>query len=90
MEQERTHMAGRGLHSSTFQLNSSAFCRTGVHPGIVQGLFYEVSGGIKEHQGVFTVYFVSETAQVELRSGRLYAPNGRQDARGNTWDVTPR
>jgi hypothetical protein len=31
----------------------------------------EVSGGIKEYQGVFRVYFVSETAQVELRSGRV-------------------
>ena len=34
----------------------------------------EVSGGIKEYQGVFRVYFVSETAQVELRSGRVQAP----------------
>ena len=33
-----------------------------------------MSGGIKEYQGVFTVYFVSETAQVELRSGRVEAP----------------
>jgi hypothetical protein len=32
---------------------------------------YEVSGGIKEYQGVFRVYFVSETAQVELKSGRV-------------------
>jgi hypothetical protein len=31
----------------------------------------EVSGGIEKHQGVFRVYFVSETAQVELRSGRV-------------------
>jgi hypothetical protein len=30
----------------------------------------EVSGGIQEYQGVFRVYFVSETAQVKLRSGR--------------------
>jgi hypothetical protein len=29
-----------------------------------------VSGFIKEYQGVFRLYFVSETAQVELRSGR--------------------
>ena len=27
--------------------------------------------GIKEYQGVFRVYFVSETAQVELKSGRV-------------------
>ena len=31
----------------------------------------EVIGGIKEYQGVFRVYFVSETAQVELNSGRV-------------------
>jgi len=29
-----------------------------------------VSGGVKEYQGVFRVYFVSETAQVELTSGQ--------------------
>ena len=28
-------------------------------------------GGVKEHYGVFRVYFVSETAQVELKSGRV-------------------
>jgi hypothetical protein len=32
---------------------------------------YEVSGGIKENQGVFRVHYVSEMAQVELRSGRV-------------------
>jgi hypothetical protein len=31
----------------------------------------EVSGGIKEYQMVFRVYFESETAEVELRSGRV-------------------
>jgi len=31
----------------------------------------EVSGGVTGYQGVFRVYFVSETAQVELRSGRV-------------------
>ena len=30
-----------------------------------------MSEGIKEYQGVFRVFFVSETAQVELRSGRV-------------------
>ena len=35
------------------------------------GGFQELSGGVKEYQGVFRVYFVSETAQVELRSGRV-------------------
>jgi len=33
-----------------------------------------VSGGIKEYQGVFKVDSVSETAQVELRSGGVEAP----------------
>jgi hypothetical protein len=31
----------------------------------------EVSGGVKKYQGVFRVSLVSETAQVELRSGRV-------------------
>ena len=35
------------------------------------GGVYEVARGIKEYQGVFRVYDVSETAQVELRSGRV-------------------
>ena len=35
------------------------------------GGVWEVSGGIKEYQGVFWVYFVSETAQIKLRSGRV-------------------
>jgi hypothetical protein len=30
-----------------------------------------MSWGIKEYQGVFRVYFVSETAQVALRGGRV-------------------
>ena len=30
-----------------------------------------MSGGIKEYQEVFRVYFVSETAQVELNSERV-------------------
>jgi len=36
-----------------------------------------VSGGIKEYQGWYRVYVVSETAQVELRSGRVSAPASR-------------
>jgi hypothetical protein len=35
------------------------------------GVVWEVSGGIKECQGVLRVYFVSETAQVELKSERV-------------------
>ena len=44
------------------------------------GCVWEVSGGSKEYQGVFRVYFVSETAQVELRSGRVSAPAHRRTA----------
>ena len=58
---------GRGLHSSTFRLNLGAFYGTGVHFGGV----LEVSWGINEYQGAFRVHFVSETAQIELRSGRV-------------------
>jgi len=52
----------------TFQLNVSAF------PGIVgafrgyMGSVYEVTGGVR---GCFGCVYVSETAQVELRSGRV-------------------
>ena len=62
---------GRGLHSFTCRLSSSVLCRIGVHVGVVQGCVYEVSWGIKEYHGVFRVYFVSETAQFELRSGQV-------------------
>jgi len=54
---------GWGLHSSTFQLNVSAFGEIGgVFRGYLQG-DYGVSGGIR--------CFVLETAQVELRSGSV-------------------
>jgi len=35
------------------------------------GGVWEGSGDIKEYQGVFRVYLVTETAQVELESGRV-------------------
>ena len=35
---------GRGLHSSTFQLNLSACCVTGVHLGGVDGVFRRCQG----------------------------------------------
>jgi hypothetical protein len=63
--------AGRVLHSSTFWLNLSAFCGIG---GVCRGCLgdvYEVLRGLRGDQGVFRVYFVSETAQVELKSGRV-------------------
>ena len=45
----------------------------GALGGCLRGV-QEVPGVIKEYQGVFRVYFVSETAQVEVRSGRVQAP----------------
>jgi hypothetical protein len=57
--------AGKGLHSSTFWLNLSAFCGIqgafGGHLGVVQ----QVSGDI------LRAHFASKTAQVELKSGRV-------------------
>jgi hypothetical protein len=38
------------------------------------GLFTGCLGGIRGYQGVSRVIFVSETAQVELKSGRVQAP----------------
>jgi len=94
----------RGLHSSTFRLNVSAFCGIGVLLGVVQGAFRGCSEGV---QGVFKgcsgdvqgvsrgcsgsvqgcsggvqgvswgikrcleCISVLETAQVELKSGRM-------------------
>ena len=57
-----------GLHSSTFRLNVSAFRGIGVAYRGCSGNIEEVFGGIR---GVSRVYFVSETAQVELNSGRV-------------------
>jgi len=58
----------RGLHSSTLWLNVSAFCRIG-------GAFRSCLGGVQEVlqgiRGCSGVYFVSGTAQVELKSGRV-------------------
>ncbi len=42
----------------------------GAFRGCLEGV-WQVSGGFKEHEGMSMVYFVSETAQVELRSGRM-------------------
>ena len=39
--------------------------------GCIQGLFRGCLGCVKGHYVVFRVYFVSETAQVELKSGRV-------------------
>jgi len=60
--------SGRGLHSSTFQLNVSALCGIGVAfrgcPGGVEG----VSGAVRWYLGCV---ISSETAQVVLKSGRV-------------------
>jgi len=42
----------------------------GAFRGCLEGV-WQVSGGFKEHEGMSMVYFVSETAQVELRTGRV-------------------
>jgi len=39
--------------------------------GCLQGLFRGRLGGIRGFGGLFMVYLVSETAQVELKSGRV-------------------
>ena len=39
--------------------------------GCMQGLFRGCLEGVKGHYGAFRVYLVSETAQVELKSGRV-------------------
>jgi len=41
------------------------------HRGCIQGLCRGCLGGVRGYQGVSGVYFVSETAQVELKSGRV-------------------
>jgi hypothetical protein len=57
-------VAGRGLHSSTVQLNLSALYGIG---GARRGLRSPCCGGVRRCVGCF---LVSETAQVEVRSGR--------------------
>jgi hypothetical protein len=76
----------RGLHSSTFRLNVSAFC--GIR-GCIYELFFGCLAGGRGHQGVFRVYFVSETAQVEMKSGRVYAPAANPAAAANLTSPIP-
>jgi len=40
-------------------------------------LFRGRLGGVREYYGVFTPCFVSETAQVDMKSGRVKAPASR-------------
>ena len=44
---------GRGLHSSTFRLNLSAFCGIGVRLGVVQGMLRRCNGVLGGLSGVF-------------------------------------
>jgi len=39
--------------------------------GFIQGLSRGCLAGVRVYEGVFRVLFVSETAQVELKSGRV-------------------
>jgi hypothetical protein len=59
---------GRGLHSFTFQLSVSALFGRWNATG---SCFRRVFGGVSGVLGDVRVYFVSETAQVELKSGRV-------------------
>jgi hypothetical protein len=58
----------RGLHSSTFQLNVSTFCGIKVAFGGCSGGVRVVLGGNRGWPGSV---FVSEAAQVKLKSGRV-------------------
>jgi len=64
-------MGGRGLHSSTFRLNVSAFCGIGGALrdclGVVLRVCSRYRGLLRGVEGVF----VSGMALVELKSGRV-------------------
>ena len=64
-----SQVQGLSLVHSSAQLKR-ILCDKGAFRGYSWGV-QEVSGGIKEYQGVIRVYFVSETAQVELKWGRV-------------------
>jgi len=53
----------------------SAHCKRCVwHRGCIKGLLRRCFRGFGRYQGVSMVYFVSDPAQVELKSGRVEAP----------------
>ena len=58
----------RGLHSSVSQLNLSASYGIG---GARRGCVARVQGVFGGAYGVLGTFFVSESAQVELKSGRM-------------------
>ena len=65
-------MTGRGLHSLTSQLNLSAIYETGGARRNCVAHVKGVLGGIfRVHVGCVGLFCVSDTAQVELRSGRV-------------------
>jgi len=70
LRQEQTHDQGL-IHSSTFRLNLSAFFGIG---GALSGCLKGVRGWSGSNWGCPGSLLVSETAQVELRSGRVSAP----------------
>ena len=58
-----SRLDGRGLHSSTFRLNVSAFYGIEVHLGGLEGMLTRFKGVC---EGVIRVNFASETAQIQL------------------------
>jgi cullin 1 len=51
VKQAEDTATGRGLHSSTFRLNFSAFCGTGVHSGFVEAVFRRCEGVLRSIRG---------------------------------------
>jgi len=69
--------AGMGLHSSTFQLNLSALYQKG---GARRGCVARVKGVLRGCLGCVWCFLVTDTAQVELRGGRVEAPACRRSS----------
>jgi len=63
--------AAAGWQGLTLVHFSAQLTRFLCDRGCVKGLFRGCLGGVGGYLGVFTVYFVSETTQVELKSGRV-------------------
>jgi hypothetical protein len=64
-------VASSGLHSFTSQLNVSAFCGIRGALRVCFGAILRVFRGCRGMLRVSRVYFVSDTAQVHLKSGRV-------------------
>jgi hypothetical protein len=65
---ETEQQAGAYLHSFTFQLNLSALYVTG---GVHKGVCSPRQGGFRGCLGCVGCFLVTDTARVELRSGRV-------------------